>query len=83
MLYQINLFCENCDFCLGELNQSPTVPLVWCKIFLIWYKNFDVLCKFFLIWFKKNRFGVKVLLFGVNCLILSVILSEYGVTFFN
>ena len=22
MLYQINLFCENCNFCLGELNQS-------------------------------------------------------------
>ena len=24
VLYQIILFCENCDFCLGELNQSPT-----------------------------------------------------------
>ena len=24
MLYQINLFCENVDFCLGKLNQSPT-----------------------------------------------------------
>ena len=23
MLYHINLFCENCDFCLGELNESP------------------------------------------------------------
>ena len=24
MLYQINLFCENYDFCWDELNQSPT-----------------------------------------------------------
>ena len=23
MLYQINLFCENCDFCLGKLSESP------------------------------------------------------------
>ena len=29
---------------------SPKVPLVWCKIFLIWCNNFDVSCKIFLIW---------------------------------
>ena len=30
---------------------------------------------------KKNRFGVKVLLFGVNFLVLHVLFSEYVVTF--
>ena len=29
---------------------SPKVPLVWCKMFLIWCNNFDVSCKIFLIW---------------------------------
>ena len=35
-----------------------------------------------LFWFgKKNRFGVKVLLFGVKFLVLHAFFSECGVTF--